>query len=61
MRGAQSARHLRESAGGTPAGRLYDCVLWFVQPFIKDNSRTVGDVVKSAVATIGENIQVQGS
>jgi hypothetical protein len=29
------------------------------QPFIKDNSRTVGDVIKSTIATIGENIQVQ--
>ncbi len=28
------------------------------QPFIKDTSKTVGDVVKSAIATIGENIQV---
>lgn len=29
------------------------------QPFIKDTNRTVGDVVKEAVATIGENIQVR--
>ncbi len=30
-----------------------------MQPFIKDNSRTVGDVIKDAIATIGENIQVK--
>lgn len=28
------------------------------QPFIKDNSRTVGEVIKSTIAAIGENIQV---
>jgi translation elongation factor EF-Ts len=30
------------------------------QPFIKDNSRTVGEVIKSTIAAIGENIQVCG-
>ena len=28
------------------------------QPFIKDNTITVGEHIKAAVATIGENIQV---
>ena len=28
------------------------------QPFIKDSSRTVGEVIKSTIAAIGENIQV---
>jgi elongation factor Ts len=29
------------------------------QPFIKDSSRTVGEVIKSTIAAIGENIQVR--
>ena len=28
------------------------------QPFIKDNTKTVGEHIKEAVAAIGENIQV---
>ena len=29
------------------------------QAFIKDTSKTVGDVIKEAIAAIGENIQVR--
>ena len=29
------------------------------QPFIKDTGKTVSDVIKEAVATIGENIQIR--
>ena len=29
------------------------------QPFIKDNTKTVGEHIKEAVAAIGENIQVR--
>lgn len=30
------------------------------QPFVKDSSKTVGDVITEAIAKIGENIQVGG-
>jgi elongation factor Ts len=33
-------------------------VVLLAQPFIRDGSRTIGDLVKEAIATTGENIRV---
>ena len=48
-----SEEDLPSGAEGDPAGL---CLLR--QPFIKDDSRTVGDVVKEVIAQTGENIRV---
>jgi elongation factor Ts len=42
-------------------GRLakyYEEVCLYEQPFIKENSTTVGDLIKAAIAKLGENISV---
>jgi elongation factor Ts len=38
--------------------KFYEEVCLLEQPFIKDNSMTVGDLVKSKIAKLGENISV---
>jgi elongation factor Ts len=38
--------------------KYYEEVCLYEQPFIKDNSTTVADLVKSAIAKLGENISV---
>ncbi len=38
--------------------KFYEEVCLLEQPFIKDNSMTVGDVVKSKIAKLGENITI---
>eukprot|EP00958_Prasinococcus_capsulatus_P029229 scaffold7380_cov350-Prasinococcus_capsulatus_cf.AAC.1 len=43
---------------GRIAKRLKELAL-LEQPFIKDQDKTVGEVVKEAVASIGENIKVR--
>ena len=45
---------LPEGAEGTPKEL---CLM--LQPFIKDESRTVGDLVKEVIAKTGENIRVR--
>jgi elongation factor Ts len=42
-------------------GRLqkyYEEVCLYEQPFVKENSITVGDLIKSKIAKLGENISV---
>ena len=38
--------------------KFYEEVCLYEQPFIKENSTTVGDLIKSAIAKLGENISV---
>lgn len=49
-------------AGAQQAGsreKLLQQVVLLAQPFIKDPSRTVEDVIKEAIARLGENIRVR--
>ena len=39
-------------------GKFYEEICLYEQPFIRDNSTTVGDLIKSAIAKVGENISV---
>jgi elongation factor Ts len=39
-------------------GKFYEEICLLEQPFIKDNSITVGDLVKQKIAKLGENISV---
>ena len=39
-----------------PGGKAPNALL--TQPFIKDSSRTIGDLVKDAIATTGENVRI---
>ena len=38
--------------------KFYEEICLYEQPFIKDNTQTVADVIKSVIATLGENISV---
>lgn len=38
--------------------KFYEEICLYEQPFIKDNTQTVTDVIKSTIATLGENITV---
>jgi len=38
--------------------KFYEELVLFEQPFIKDDSVTIGDLVKQAIAELGENITV---
>src|SRR5579884_1821400 len=38
--------------------KFYEEICLYEQPFIKDNSMTVGDLIKSKIAKLGENISV---
>ena len=38
--------------------KFYEEVCLYEQPFIRENSTTVGDLIKSAIAKLGENISV---
>lgn len=38
--------------------KFYEEICLYEQPFIKDNTTTVGDLIKAAIATLGENISV---
>lgn len=62
----EQRRLFAQELSGKPAaaveGRLakwYQDVVLLEQPFIKDESKTVRDVVTDAVARIGENIQIR--
>jgi len=39
-------------------GKFFSEICLLEQPFIKDDKKTVGDLIKESIATIGENIQV---
>ena len=39
-------------------GKFYQDIVLLEQPYIKDDKKTVEELVKEAVATLGENIQV---
>jgi len=62
----EQRRRFAQELAGRPAaavdGRLarwYQEVVLLEQPFIRDESKTVRDVITDAVARIGENIQVR--
>ncbi len=38
--------------------KFYEEVCLYEQPFIRENSTTVGDLIKSVIAKLGENISV---
>jgi elongation factor Ts len=38
--------------------KFYEEVCLYEQPYIRDNATTVGDLIKSAIAKLGENISV---
>jgi elongation factor Ts len=38
--------------------KFYEEICLYEQPFIRDNSTTVGDLIKAAIAKMGENISV---
>jgi elongation factor Ts len=38
--------------------KFYEEVCLYEQPFIKDNSSTIGDLIKAKIAKLGENISV---
>ena len=38
--------------------KFYEEICLYEQPFIKDNTHTVADVIKGVIATLGENISV---
>ena len=45
--------------GGAAGGMgLYEEICLYEQPFIRENSTTVGDLIKSMIAKVGENISV---
>jgi elongation factor Ts len=39
-------------------GKFYEEICLYEQPFIRDNATTVSDLIKSAIAKLGENISV---
>ena len=39
-------------------GKLYEEICLYEQPFIRENATTVGDLIKSMIAKVGENISV---
>ena len=39
-------------------GKFYEEVCLYEQPFIRENSTTVGDLIKAMIAKVGENISV---
>ena len=45
-------------AADTPDGADPETAALLAQPFIKDPSKTIGDLVTAAISTLGENIQV---
>ena len=65
-RDIQRARALQEGkpekmADKIVEGRLakfYEEICLYEQPFIRDNATTIGDLIKAAIAKLGENISV---
>lgn len=51
--------HIAEKIVAGRMGKYYEEVCLLEQSFIKDDARTVGQVLTDAVATIGENIQIR--
>jgi len=52
-------QHIAEKIVAGRMGKFYEEVCLLEQPFVKDDSVTVGQLVTNSVATIGENIQVR--
>ena len=38
--------------------KFYEEICLYEQPFIRENSTTIGDLIKAAIAKLGENISV---
>ena len=39
--------------------KFFQSVCLLRQPYVRDDSRTVEDIIKDAIATLGENIEVR--
>ena len=39
--------------------KYYSEVVLLEQPFVKDNDKTIGEVLKETIGTLGENIQIK--
>jgi elongation factor Ts len=51
--------HIAEKIVEGRMGKFYEEICLLEQPYIKEDSKTVGQVLTDAVATIGENIRVR--
>ena len=51
--------HIAERIVSGRMGKFYEDVCLLEQPFVKDDDKTVGQLVTDAVATIGENIKIR--
>ncbi|MER3483621.1 MAG: translation elongation factor Ts, partial [Meiothermus sp.] len=52
-------RNIAEKAAEGRLKKFYEETVLLEQPFVKDDKMKVGDLIKAAVAKIGENIQVR--
>jgi translation elongation factor EF-Ts len=53
-------RYVAEQVAATPADALETEASLLDQPWIRDPSRTIGDLVSEASAPVGENVRVRG-
>jgi len=51
--------HIAEKIVEGRMGKFYEEICLLEQPYIKEDGKTVGQVLTDAVATIGENIRVR--
>jgi elongation factor Ts len=56
---ADKPEPIRERIIEGKLGKFYEQTCLLHQPYIRDDSRTVGDVVKDMIAKLGENIEVR--
>lgn len=52
-------QNIAEKAAEGRIKKFYEEMVLLEQPFVKDDKVTVGDMIKAAIAKIGENIQVK--
>ena len=52
-------RHVAEQVAATPADALETEASLLEQPWIRDPSRTIGDLVNEMSARVGENVRVR--
>lgn len=53
------ARHVAEQVAATPADVVVSVSALLEQPWIRDPSRTIGDLVNEMSARVGENVRVR--
>ncbi|MGD2173965.1 MAG: translation elongation factor Ts [Candidatus Brocadiaceae bacterium] len=56
---ADKPEHIRERIVEGKLGKFCEDVCLLEQPYIRDDSKTVADLVKEAIARLGENIRVE--